>query len=130
MVITIGGYTLCDGADRSVNKSAGPSNLSLSGTIKTQAAEYLRAADAVIISRGNRTSELTFSVKRQCSSESAAEAWAMLHPVTATRSGTVVMSCGGSGSVNMYNAVLEHIGCSLIGATVLITYRITGGQLA
>lgn len=128
MVITLGGSTLCDGADRSVNKSAGPSDWHLIGDKAAQTAEHLRADDAEAYDRGNRTSEMTFKVKRQCSSESAAEAWATLHSVTVARSGTAAIICGGT-TINMLYAQLEHIDCSYVGATVFVDYRIRGGRL-
>lgn len=128
MTITIGSDSLCDGADRAVDKSAGPSGLSLSGAIGAQVQENLRADDVVIYNRKNRRSDLSFGVKRQCASIGAAETWAMLHPVTVTRSGTVTMTTG-AGAVKMLNAVLTTVKCSTVGSTVLVDYAIAGGKL-
>ena len=91
-------------------------------------AEYLRADDVTVFDRKNRKTELSFDVKRQCASENDAAVWAVLLPVTATRSGTVTMNCTVS-SVRLLTAVLETIRVAQVGATVFVSYRITGGKL-
>jgi hypothetical protein len=128
MQITIASYSLCDGADRTVNKSAGPANLTITGKIEAQLVPYLRSTDITVCNRGNRSTEISFHVAHLCASPEAAEDWAILHPVTATRSGTVTFT-GNGYSLRLLTAVLTTITCATIGATVMVTYTIIGGKL-
>ena len=128
MVITIGSETICDGADRTAGKNAGPSGLRLIGRRATQVLQYLRATDAEPVDRGNRTSELSFSIKRLCASVAAAEEYCALHPASVTGSGTLTMT-NASSAVRMLNAVLDTVDCSYVGATVFVNYHATGGKL-
>jgi len=125
MIITLGGYTLCDGPDRSVNKSAGPSDFTLVGNLDAQTSKPLRAVNATCFNRGNRVTEVSFTVRRLHASVSAALLWAVQHPVTVTRSGTLVLTGGGQ----LLTAVLDRISIRHVGVTVFADYHITGGKL-
>lgn len=128
MTITIGTDSLCDGADRSVDKNAGPSNFVMTGSLSPQVAEYIRADDVTVFNRKNRKSELAFDVKRQCSSVAAAESLAALYPWTVTRSGTLTITTT-AGAVRILTAVLDVVRCSHDGATVFISYHAVGGKV-
>ena len=128
MIITIGATTICDGADRSVDKSSGPTNVTINGAIKMQPAEYLRALHSEMISRDNRNGAISFTINRLLASEEAATAWAFLHAATVTRAGTLTITLGAT-ATQMLNSVIQNISCTPIGRSVKVTYNIIGGQL-
>ena len=127
MVITIGSEIICDGPDRSVDKNAGPADLTIVSPTAKQIVEYLRAEDVTVFDRGNRRNEISFSVKRQLVSVAAAETYCWLYPTSLTRSGTLVMTNGGQ-SARLLTAVLDVV-CRHVGCTVLLSYSIVGGKL-
>ncbi len=128
MKITLGATTLCDGADRAADKSAGPSGLRVSGRVRTDVANRLRAAHAVVFNRKNHASEVSFSVVRKLASVAAAETFCTLHPATVVREGTATFG-EGAGAVQMPGAVLEEATCTHTGLSVHIQYRLAGGKL-
>ena len=128
MQITLGAETICDGADRSVDKSAGPADLVVSGPISMQVGEFLRATAIQAFNRNNLRSEVSFGIKRQLSTVAAAAMYCFSHPAGVTRSGTLAIADGVS-TASIANCVLETCTCRQIGCTVLVDYKLTGGAI-
>lgn len=128
MIIQIAGTTICDGADRSANKSAGPSGLTIVGSVEMQPGKYIRATSAEYFNRGNQTNQVSFSISRAHSSVAAAEAWMLMHTVTVPRAGTVTFNLG-STSYRLLNAVLNIPKIEQVGVSVMVDYAITGGLM-
>lgn len=127
MIIKIGNDTLCDGADRGVDKSCGPAPGGIiAGNPIEQGIRPLRARWAQMLNREGETTTLQFSVTRLCSTPAAAWQWAVLHHATVTRSGTVILTDTGLG-VRILNCVLVPK-CVPDGASVHVSYAITGGK--
>ena len=128
MIIQLGGDTLCDGADRAVDKNAGPANLSVSAPVSAQVADFLRSAAVQVFNRQNMRAEVSFEVKRQLGSVAAAAIYCFSHPAAIARSGTLTIQEGQTASIA--NTVLETVNCTQIGATVHIAYKLTGGAIS
>lgn len=128
MTITLGTSTLCDGADRSQDKNAGPAGLSISGAIAGQTAEYLRATSAKRLERGNRSHEVAFTVHRLCANVAAANQFALTHAATVARSGTLTF-VDETTIATLSDCILDQVQADAIGRTVRIAYRLSGGVM-
>jgi hypothetical protein len=130
VIITLGETNLCDGWDRAVNKSTGPTQFHLSAPISVQLAEYLRATFAVPIARGNAKPELSFSVHHLSETVSDSERWMFEHVLAVPRSGTMTLTpdSGGSG-ITLANAVLDNPQFTFFGCTIIVQYHLLSGTI-
>ncbi|MFO7534714.1 MAG: hypothetical protein R6X19_03365 [Kiritimatiellia bacterium] len=129
MLISLGGTTLCDGPTRAVDKSGGPADLAVNGRILTQPVFPIRATASTVLWRANLATTVTFRVTRLFSTVAAAEMWAVAHPGSVVRAGTLTITEGAT-SKTMVNANLEDVQCRHVGASVIVTYKIIGGVLS
>lgn len=130
MKITIGSDTLCDGAERGVGKHCGPLGITeFDPSAQLQVGEFLRATTVKAFDRGNIRHQVAFKISRLFADTDSAFLWALAYPSTVTRSGSVVFESG-SASVTMSDAVLDPPKCSIIGVSVEVSYRLTGGAIA
>jgi len=122
---------LCDGADPSLDKSAGPSDLRIRGTVNVQVAEALRAVGVTVHNRSNARSELSFGVARECASVAAAELWIAQHLVACPRAGAVKLLASESGGglviITLASAAIPDITFEQFGVAVVVNYQIIGG---
>ncbi len=125
MVILIASTTICHGADRAVDKSAGPEGLTVGGDGVPQISRPIRAAAAIPLARGGLLASVAFSVNRLCASAAAASTFAADHPFTCPRDGTLTL-----GSKTLANAHIDTILCRQQGISVHIDYRITASGAA
>lgn len=129
MVITLATTNLCDGPDRGTEKNCGPDGLTVNGRTIAQPLMPIRAAAATIFGRGNLITTLSFQVSRRYTTVASAAIYAATHPGSVVRTGTLTVT-EGAVVKTMYNAHLEDVQCRHIGATVFITYKVSGGVLS
>jgi hypothetical protein len=132
VIVNAGDETvLCDGADPSLDRSAGPSDLRIRGSVNIQTAEALRAVGVTVHDRGNGRSEISFAVARECASVAAAEVWIAQHLVNCPRVGAVKLlaseSGGGLTIVTLAIAAIPDISFEHVGVAVIVSYTIVGG---
>lgn len=117
---------LCDGPDRSANKSTGPDNLVVDGPVTPDAADFLRATNAKVYNRGNLVHDISWTVRRLLASVALAEDYALEHPQTVLR-GTQLLLITATGTRTFSYGTLVGCRCRHVGATVFIDYRFSGG---
>lgn len=108
-----------------------PADLRINGELVAETAEYLRATVVDVFNRGNRRTSVTFSVTREHASVEAAQLYLLRHEVNVPRSGLVTFEAEQArGSLWMYDAVLNTVSSSHVGATTLHSYSILGGEIS
>jgi hypothetical protein len=133
LLITItdgsGTTTLCDGAERGVNKSTGPRELRVAGPVEAQQAKFFRGAAGKVWNRGNRLVSVSWSVTRELASVGAAEEFCVEHVATVKREHTIAFVAA-TGTKTLTDAVLVGVACAHIGLAVKIDYQAIGGALS
>jgi hypothetical protein len=124
---------LVDGPHRGVNKQVGPSALRIVAETQVDPKMRLRASYQVPVDRGNIGISVSFGMRRECSSHSAAAAWLLRHISTVLRSGTLYLIQTGPSNERIYlqvsNAVLRLADHAMDGVSVRVEYQIVGGEL-
>jgi hypothetical protein len=125
---------LCDGATRDQDKSAGPRDMTYSGSQIEQVSPVLRARSALVFDRGNGTDRFTFSVTHYCASSEAALAWLLEHrlaiPRDPTGVKTITVEFAAAGAVIvLQNPVISITEARCMGVSVIVKYNIVGGPL-
>jgi hypothetical protein len=124
-------YTLCDGADRSLESRCGPQGLRINGRRLEQAEDLLRATAGVTYNRGNKRTVVTFGVSVNFATVEKAEAFLLLHSTELPGSGLVRFEAGSGGPTRQLAvALLVADGIEHIGASVRMQYEIHGGAMA
>ena len=122
---------LCDGPDRSVGKSAGPSGLAITSTGGRRIAERLHAEYVDVQNTYNIRTTVSFAVRRLMSNYESALAWAVSHASSCLRFGTLEChSPSLAAAVTLANAGLVIAKLDVLGATATVQYDIVGGQLS
>ena len=130
MFIAVNNYVLADGINFHV--LTGPSGLQINGVDITQQASLLRATSMRFINRGNRMTNISFSVKRKHNSLLEAERFMLEHERDLPRLGVLTLTTRGTGGyeVSLYMAEAIVIPQSVYaGITTQHTYQIQGGEL-
>jgi hypothetical protein len=105
----------------------------LNGKQVVQDAQFLRAASAQPLARGNEVNILQFSVTRQHVSVAEAAGYLLTAFSSLPASGTATIICGGSGEnllTASFSAVLEEMTkCSFHGTRTDLTFVLRGGLI-
>ena len=94
-------------------------------------AELFRATEMTYYSRGNLSTDLSFSVRRQFSSRRDAEVYAMLHAATLANKATLMVIAGDGGDtqqLNLQNAVLTQVTVKAEGVESEASYQFQAGS--
>jgi hypothetical protein len=121
MTITLGAYTLCDGAVRDQDKWCGPAGLRIVSVRASQTAPRIRAARAALFPRANRVESVTFSCVRRCASVAAALTYIEGLPAAVPASGTLTIGATSYGTASC------DLDVSLSGSLVRATFTLTAG---
>lgn len=129
LVTTTATHYLAGNPGLSEREHSSAGDFEISGQVLAQIMQRIRAATAPVEDRKNLTHQVSFSTSRLFAT--AAEAFLYsLNPAGKTdRAGTLVFTIGAS-SMSMANAVVEPPSCRVIGCTVLLTYRASGGAIS
>jgi hypothetical protein len=107
--------------------------VALNGRQVVQDAQFLRAAAAQPLGRGNAVNHLRFTVTRQFSSVAAASAFVLTAFDALPASGTATVVCGALGETPVtctFAAVLEEVpACSFRGTRTDMTFVLRGGAI-
>lgn len=87
MKILLGNFSLAAGGAES------PEDLRIEGRREVQTVALLRAADSLVLARGNRQLSVSFSVTREHRTYGAAEGFLLAHAATLPTGGTVTFVC-------------------------------------
>jgi hypothetical protein len=93
-------------------------------------ATYFRATAMTFFGRGNVSTDLEFSVRRQFNSTKDAQAYALLHAATLAKKATLMVVAGDgtdTQQLNLQNAVLGPIVMNPAGVETEATYSFQGG---
>jgi len=125
-----GQVTLCHGPVREVDKHAGPINFRYHPRVAPQVEPILRGANVEIFDRGNRRTDISFSVSRLCASIGAAEVYCMQHADDVLAKGTLHILAGDNQQFERWLVgMLHEAPASFEGVRVRITYNIVGKRL-
>ncbi len=125
MLISIGGYDLCDGTFAGGMAAGG---LHLRFTRGIEAVQPLAAVGPVTFDRGTRTLDLSFTVQRNHASIRASELFIGNHENAVPQTGPVKLTTTGGTTAFIANGFLLSIELSQeIGSTTFHAYRIAGG---
>lgn len=132
---------LCDGEDRGLDKSRGPSGFAIGRQSVIEPAPGIRAKGVLPLSRGNVAYTISFEVFRECASQAAAIAWALTHCAAldtidadvATNQPTKKMSLSVTGpgyDKTITPVVLGPVSVpKFMGVSVAITYQFISGAM-
>lgn len=119
------------GVSERVHSSA--ANIRISESIAIQESQRIRASHATAFDRQNLRTTIEFDTTRTFSDASEAEAWSLDYSQTYPRTGTLRITCGHAGLADeireMADCIVEPPARTVIGCSVFLSYRITGGAI-
>lgn len=133
MRISLGGVWLTNDGVADLQSWTDAHDVVLNGKQVVQEAQFLRAAAATPLARGNAATVLQFSVTRQHVSVAEAAAYVLTAFAGFPSSGTAQIICGASGENLLactFAAVLEEMPrCTFRGARSDVTFVLRGGAI-
>ncbi|HQU08715.1 MAG TPA: hypothetical protein PLV25_02000 [Opitutales bacterium] len=121
MKITLGYYSFNKGV------LEGPLDLKTEATRAIQAVESIGAGVVKHIDRGNLRARVSFAIKRMHDASEAAMRFALRHPTELVEVRGVLTMQGQNHCVEMPDALIESVDCSVQGIVTTTRYCIVGG---